>query len=92
MFLTAMAANPVIARLAGDAGVPITWGSWALAAVVPCVASLMLMPWVLYKVYPPEIRETPGARQIARDRLREMGELKSSEWTMLATFVLLLVL
>ena len=92
MFLTAMAANPIIARLAGDAGVPITWGSWALAAIVPGLVSLTLMPWVLYKVYPPDIRETPGARQIARDQLREMGKLTASEWTMLATFILLLIL
>ncbi len=92
MFLTAMAANPIIVRLAADAGVPITWGDWALAAIVPGLVSLTVMPWVLYRVYPPDVRETPGARQIARDQLREMGELKRSEWMMLATFVLLLVL
>ena len=92
MFLTAMAANPIIVQLAADAGVPITWGGWALAAIVPGLVSLTLMPWVLYRVYPPEIRSTPGARQIARDRLAEMGDLKRSEWAMLATFVMLLVL
>ena len=92
MFLTAMAANPIIVRLSADAGVSITWGGWALAAIVPGLVSLMVMPWFLYKVYPPDIRETPGARQIARDHLREMGALKSSEWTMLGTFFLLLFL
>ena len=92
MFVTAMAANPIIVRLAGDAGVQLTWTGWARAAIVPGLVSLMVMPWVLYTVYPPEIRETPGARQIARDKLRDMGALKSSERTMLATFVLLLFL
>ena len=92
MFLTAMAANPIVARLAGDAGVQITWGGWALAAIVPGLTSLAMVPWILYKVYPPDIKETPGARQIARDRLREMGKLKPSEWTMLGTFFLLLFL
>ena len=92
MFLTAMAANPIAARLAGDAGVRITWGSWALAAIVPGLVSLAVVPLVLYKIYPPEIRETPGASQLARAQLLEMGPLKSSEWTMLGTFLLLLFL
>ncbi|MDA2925777.1 anion permease [Acidobacteria bacterium AH-259-G07] len=92
MFLTAMAANPLAAKLAGDMGVEITWGGWALAAIVPGLVSLAIVPWVLYKVYPPEIKETPGATQIARDQLVEMGKLKPSEWMMLGTFFLLLFL
>ena len=92
MFLTAMAANPIAARLASDVGVSITWGSWALAASVPGLVSLLVVPWVLYRTYPPQIRKTPGARQYARDRLLEMGPLKPSERTMLVTFLLLLFL
>jgi DASS family divalent anion:Na+ symporter len=92
MFLTAMAANPIAARLAGDAGVQITWLGWALAACVPGLVSLVTVPWVLYRVYPPEIRQTADARQRARDRLLEMGPLKSSERSMLWTFLLLLFL
>ena len=92
MFLTAMAANPLAAQIAGDAGVEITWGSWALAALVPGLASLAMVPWILYKIYPPEIKETPAATQIARDHLEEMGKLKPEEWIMLGTFLLLLLL
>lgn len=68
MFLTAMAANPLAAQIAGAAGVKITWGSWALAAIVPGLVSLAVVPWILYKIYPPEIKETPAATQIARDQ------------------------
>lgn len=40
MFLTAMAANPLIAKLAHDvAGVDLTWTSWAIAAIVPGLVS-----------------------------------------------------
>jgi divalent anion:Na+ symporter, DASS family len=92
MFLTAMAANPLAAKLAGDAGVDITWGGWALAALVPGLLSLAVVPWILYKIYPPEIKETPAATQIARDQLSQMGKLKSSEWIMLGTFLVLLLL
>ncbi len=92
MFLTAMAANPLAAQIAGEQGVEITWGGWALAALVPGLASLALVPWILYKIYPPEIKETPAATQIARDHLEEMGKLKPAEWIMLGTFLLLLLL
>jgi len=73
-------------------GVGLTWGGWARAAIVPGLVSLTVMPWVLYRVYPPSIRETPDARELARTQLREMGPLKRGQWTMLATFVLLLCL
>ena len=92
MFLTAMAANPLAAQIARDLGVEISWGSWALAALVPGLFSLGVVPWILYKIYPPEIKETPGAAQIARDELTRMGKLKTSEWFMLGTFLLLLLL
>ena len=92
MFLTAMAANPLAAKLAADFGVEITWRGWALAAAAPGLVSLAVVPWVLYKTYPPEIRDTPEAAQIASDRLAEMGKLKQREWIMLTTFTLLLLL
>ena len=92
MFLTAMAANPLAAKLAGEQGVEITWGGWALAALVPGLLSLIIVPWVLYKIYPPEIKETPEAVEIARKKLTEMGKMKTSEWIMLGAFLLLILL
>ena len=92
MFLTAMAANPLAAQLAGELGVEITWAGWATAALVPGLTSLIVVPAVLYKLYPPEIRETPEAASLAKGKLAEMGRMKPGEWIMLGTFVLLLAL
>jgi DASS family divalent anion:Na+ symporter len=92
MFLTAMAANPLVAQLAGDLGVEITWTRWAVAALLPGVVSLAVVPYVLYKIYPPEIRETPEATDLAKKEIRRMGPVSRSEWIMLATFLLLLSL
>jgi DASS family divalent anion:Na+ symporter len=92
MFLTAMAANPLAAQLAGDQGVDITWTNWACAAAVPGLISLLVVPAVLYKLHPPAIRETPEAAEMAKRRLAEKGRMKRSEWIMLGTFLLLLVL
>jgi DASS family divalent anion:Na+ symporter len=92
MFLTAMAANPLAAKLAADLGVEITWGGWALAALVPGLVSLAVIPYLLYKLYPPEIKETPEAAAMAKAELKKMGPMKRQEWIMLGAFVLLLVL
>ncbi len=92
MFLTAMAANPLAAELAGEMGVEVSWGTWALAAVVPGLVSLAVVPFILYKVYPPEIKQTPAAVEMARVELVKMGPMQAAEWIMLGTFSLLLVL
>jgi DASS family divalent anion:Na+ symporter len=92
MFLTAMAANPLSVRMAADAGIEITWLSWAVAAAVPGLVSLLVVPLVLYRLYPPEVKETPGAAQLATNQLKEMGPPARGEWIMLGTFVLLLLL
>lgn len=92
MFLTAMAANPLAAELAADLGVDVTWGNWALAACLPGLLSLILVPYVIYRLYPPEIKETPAAAQMARDELARMGAMKTAEWIMTLAFFMLLVL
>jgi DASS family divalent anion:Na+ symporter len=90
MFLTAMAANPLAAQMAGDLGVEITWTNWAAAAVLPGLVSLLVVPLVLYRLYPPQVKQTPDAAEMARTKLAEMGRITRDEWVMLGTFVLLL--
>ncbi len=92
MFLTGMAANPLAAKLALEQGVEITWAGWAIAALLPGLLSLLIVPWILFKLYPPEIKETPAAAEMARLELEKMGPMKIQEWIMLFTFVLLLIL
>ena len=92
MFLTAMAANPLAQKLAGDLKVNITWGGWALAALVPGLVALILVPLLIYKLMRPEITETPEAVEMAKGHLRDLGPIKRQEWMMLGVFVMLLVL
>ncbi|MCC7366938.1 MAG: anion permease [Chloroflexi bacterium] len=92
MFLTAMAANPLAAKLAADMGIAISWTNWAVAALVPGLASLIIVPALLYKLYAPEIKSTPAAAEMARTELAKMGPMSADEWMMLGTFGLLLVL
>jgi divalent anion:Na+ symporter, DASS family len=92
MFLTAMAANPLAAKLAGQMHIDVSWGQWAIAAIVPGLGSLLQIPWILYKIYPPEIKETHGATELAKQKLAEMGPIRREEWIMLAVFLMLLLL
>lgn len=92
IFLTATAGNPLIVSLAAKLGVDIGWTTWALAAIIPGIANLALLPWIVHLFYPPEITHTPQAPQFARQKLSEMGPLTTQEWIMLGTFALLLTL
>ena len=92
MFMTAMAANPIIVTLAEEFGVTITWGSWALAALVPGVLSILIVPYFLEKIMKIEVKETPRAREDAQRKLEELGSLKFQEKSMLATAFIVLFL
>ena len=92
MFLTSMAGNPLIADIAKSVGVHISWGTWALAASVPGLVCLGIIPFFLYKVYPPEVKETPNAKAFAKKQLKEMGPVSLHEWTMIFSFVFLITL
>jgi len=92
MFLTATAANPLVTSMAAKFGIDISWTTWALAALVPGLVNLAILPGIIYYLYPPQITKTPEAPAFARQKLKEMGPLKNAEIIMLATFALLLVL
>ena len=95
MFITATAPNPLIVKLIADttgAQISLTWGTWALAMLLPGLVALALMPLVVYWLNPPEIKSTPNAAQFARERLREMGPITRGELIMLGVFGVLLLL
>ncbi len=87
MFFTGQASNPLAAQMAGSFGYTVTWASWILAACVPGLCSLALVPWVVSKIYPPEIRRTPEAADFARTELEKMGPMSRQEKILLAVFV-----
>jgi DASS family divalent anion:Na+ symporter len=80
IFLTATTANPLAAGLAAQtAGVQITWASWGAAAIVPGLLSLAATPWLLYRLYPPEKKDSPEAAAEAARQLKELGPISRAE-------------
>ena len=93
MFLTATAPNPLVAELARQgSGTIVTWTTWALAAAVPGLVALVLVPYAVYRLCPPTVTDTLAAQALAAERLQAMGPMKRSERWMLATFALVLLL
>ncbi|WP_330984679.1 MULTISPECIES: DASS family sodium-coupled anion symporter [Enterobacterales] len=95
MFITATAPNPLIVNLmmkGTDGVLEMTWGMWAIAALLPAAVSLLVMPMVIWWLYPPAITKTPDAPQFARVKLNELGPLSLAEKITLGVFALLLCL
>ena len=93
MWLTGQASNPIIAKLAKDVtGLEITYARWILAALLPALVSLVLVPLLIYWIFPPEIKHTPAASEFASAELAKLGKPKWSEWLMLLVFVVVAAL
>lgn len=95
MFITATAPNPLVVEIvakATNSDIHLSWGTWALAMLLPGLVAMLLMPLVLYFIFPPEVKETPNAVAFAKQRLQEQGPMNRGEKIMLAIFALLLVL
>lgn len=89
MFLTAMAANPLSANLTFNTiKQTIGWTDWAKAAIVPGLVSLIVVPLLLYVIYPPSVKSSPDAPKLAKEKLAKMGPMSKNEIIMAGTLLL----
>lgn len=92
IFLTGMAANPLVSSLAKSSlGVEITWSGWFIAAVVPALVCFCLMPLLVYKLVNPELKRTPEAKVMGREALSQLGPMTTTEKKVAFGFLLALV-
>lgn len=91
LFMTGYTGNLLAVKLAANAGVTLSWGSWFIAALLPCLVSFLIVPLLVYWLTRPEIKHTPDAPDLARKELAQMGSMTRGEWLMLATVGVLLV-
>ena len=84
IFLTGMVANPLIAEFAQKYGhVELTWLKWFAGSSVPGLLSLTIVPWIIFRLFKPEITDTTPARELARAELQRIGPLTREErWLM----------
>jgi DASS family divalent anion:Na+ symporter len=79
MFLTGQASNPLLANMARNAGVTMTWSRWALIGLIPGLISISTTLFLVHRLAPPEITKTPEARAYARREREALGRLRPAE-------------
>ena len=92
LFITGAAPNMVASQMAAQKNYNMTWISWFTAAIVPVLVATIIIPVVIYKIFPPEIKETPNAKKWASDRLAKMGPVTKPEMIMSIVFLLAIIL
>ena len=92
-FLTGQASNMMIRSLVGQqTSSDINYSAWFVAAIVPAAVSLLVVPQMIYRFFPPEIKETPNAVEFARKELKELGPLSRQQKILLGVFVVVVLL
>ncbi len=92
LFLTGMAANPLCAQLAHDnLNVDISWGMWLWAALLPALVCFFLLPFVTKLLLRPTLNKTPEAKQLGKDKLKEIGPMSRQEKLVGLGFIIALV-
>jgi L-tartrate/succinate antiporter len=93
MFITAVAPNVLAVDLAQrTAHITLSWTTWFKGFAPTGFLLLAILPLLLYKIYPPEIREAPEAPRWAAEELHKMGPVSNKELTLLALVLLALML
>ena len=88
MFYYSSAANLLLGELAAEyAGVTITWASWFTAGLLPGLVASAFVPWLVYRVMPPSLKETPAAAEFANEQLAELGPIRGREAVVGAVFI-----
>jgi L-tartrate/succinate antiporter len=80
MFVTALAPNTLaLSVMRQTAGVTVTWLEWFVGFAPVGIVLLLVVPWLLYTIYPPEIRTAPEAPRWAAQQLEAMGAMTRKE-------------
>lgn len=88
LFLTAMAPNILVVQFAQSIlGIKVDWIGWFVAASVPALTLLLLLPYLLLQIFPPKLR-TLDNKSIAEKGFAEMGPMSVKEKGLIMLFAL----
>ena len=70
MFITALAPNTLaVAVIRQTANASVSWVDWFVGFAPVGITLLAVTPWLIYKLYPPDIRVAPEAPRWAADQI-----------------------
>jgi len=74
MFLTGMAANPLVSRAAQDVfQIEFGWTTWALGGIIPGLVGLVGLPILMKYLSPPMVESIEPIRNEVRAKLHDLG-------------------
>lgn len=83
MFLTGLAPNLLALSLVKTtAKIDISWTEWFMGIMPVGVLLFVLLPWLVYKIYPPELKSSPDVPVWAAAELSKMGRINFKEISM----------
>jgi len=89
LWMTATSANPIAIQVAREYGVNVGFGGWLIASSVPALTAILVLPWLIARLFPPDVGATPEAPEAARKALKGLGPLSREEWITATAFVLM---
>ena len=91
LFLTALAPNLLALEMVKKAtGLEVSWVQWFLGFAPIGLPLLLALPWLVLKIYPPEIRASAEVPPWAAQELAKIGAVTRREWTMAVLVVVAL--
>jgi L-tartrate/succinate antiporter len=83
MFLTALAPNLLALELVHKtAGFRIGWSEWFLGFLPVGGILILILPYLIYKIYPPGIKSGKEVPLWASEELLKLGKISRREWIM----------
>jgi L-tartrate/succinate antiporter len=83
IFLTGLAPNLLALSLVKTtAKIDISWTEWFMGIAPVGALLFVLLPWLVYKIYPPELKSSPDVPAWAKDELSKMGRIGFKEVSM----------
>lgn len=92
MFLTGTSGNPLIYNIAAEQGISLTWITWAKAAFLPALLSLLIVPYVVLKCSSPNLGKGIDFPKLAAEKLARMGPISYKQIIVLCVLLLVLTL
>lgn len=91
--LTATISNPLaISILKKGANIDISWTQWFIYTFPMALLSTFVAFFVLYFLFPPEIKEVKGGAAYVLQELKSLGPVNRAEWLTLSSFLVALIL
>ena len=93
MFITSLAPNLLALELVNKtAKISISWTEWFIGFLPVGVILFSVLPYLIYKIYPPEIKASEDVQSWASQELGKMGKFTRKELVMALLAILALTL